>query len=463
MSEPTLRDDSTGVRWSSRFLFLLSAMGCTIGLGNIWRFPYVTGENGGGAFILIYALCLLCIATPAVIAELMIGHRGRAGAALAFRNVAVATGNNRRWDIAGHLMVLAGVIVLFYYPVVGSWSIEYFSRGIQGTLTEIDGGNAMEEFDLFMSSSYKMAAFFTLFHFAAVYAVYRGLREGIETAIKVTMPFFFLILCSLLVYTAFSSGISEGLRFLFAIDFSKVTAAMILAACGQALFTTAVGQASLLAYAAYVDEGVSLARYGVFIVLADTAVAILAGILIFSIVFAVNLEPAAGSGLAYITLPVAFSTLPAGNLIGSLFFGLLTLAAFTSTIPSVEVVARWTVDKFAFTHARSAVLVGVLSWLVGMAVLFSLAPPQENIVSGLSQLLFGESLLDAFDYLVSSFLLPVSVVALSLFTAWVLGPKYLGESLGFDSDAFLLQALRWMLRIVVPGVVIVILLANLTS
>lgn len=439
-------------------MFFLASMGTTLGLGNIWRFPYIAGENGGGAFILIYLACLVCFALPAVIAELTIGKTGRAGAALAFSRCAQFAGSPRGWSWLGHAMVFASLLVLFYYPVIGSWSLEYAAEALAGKFAS-DGEESARQFQAFMSDSLAMATWYTVFHFAAVFVVFRGLAGGIEVAIRVAMPALFVILAGLLLYVMLTTGLSRGIWFMFKPDFSEITPDLVVAACGQALFSTAVAQAALLAYAAYVDEAASMARYGLFIVLADTVTAILAGILVFSIVFGFGLQPDAGTGLVFQSLPLAFAVMPFGNFIGAAFFILLTLAAFTSVIPTLEVITRWMEDHLRLGRRRAVVILGTFSWMCGLAVVWSLDPGKHGSIARWSSALTGGGLLLFFDRIASELVIPISALLLAVFVGWVLPRDFVLERVPF-SRGILFASWRTSLRFLTPLGILAILISS---
>lgn len=434
-------------RWSSSKVFLLAAMGTTIGLGNIWRFPFVAGESGGGAFLLVYVAALLFISIPVMVAELHLGHSGRGDPVNAIATVASNTGRSPYWSWIGHLMAAMGLLYLFYYPLIGSWALHYVQLALDGTLETASAEGLPNLYAELQADKGRMVLLHTLYLPLAALITALGVQRGLEKLSKIAMPLLLVLLFSLITYAAVTIGLSSGLAFLFTPDFTKLSAPVVLAAIGQALFSTAVGQGVLLVYAGYLKGQVSLGRYSAITCLFDGFVAILAGVFIFSIVSAFGLAPAAGEGLVYMALPLAFADMPGGSIVGAAFFLMLALAAFTSVVPTVELLARWCERQFGWRHSIAALVVGSISWLGGLSVIFTQASGDLN-------------LLRIYDYAVSNLMIPVAALLMAVFVGWFL-PREAALK-GLQSAPGAIQAL-WIgsLRFIAPLAVIIVLLMGL--
>lgn len=433
-----------GPRWSSQVMFLLAAMGTTIGLGNIWRFPFVAGESGGGAFLLVYLAALVLISIPVMIAELHLGHAGRRDPVHAIAAVATNVGRSPRWGWIGHLMAAMGLLYLLYYPLIGSWALHYVQLALDGTLEAASAEDLPGLYDDLQSDKPRMVLLHTLFLPLATVITAWGVQGGLEKLSKFVMPLLLLLLFSLVLYAALTIGLSSGLAFLFTPDFSKLNASVVLAAVGQALFSTAVGQGVLLVYAGYLRGNVPLGRYSAIICLFDGFVAVTAGVFIFSIVAAFGLTPAAGEGLVYMALPLAFADMPGGSSVAAAFFLMLALAAFTSVVPTVELLARWCERQFSWRHARAALAVGAISWLGGLTVIFTQAGE-------------GPNLLRIYDYLVSNLMIPIAALLMALFVGWFL-PRTTEASAQASPNRTIWY---WCLRLIAPCAIAVVLVMGL--
>lgn len=434
-------------RWSSSTVFLLAAMGTTIGLGNIWRFPFIAGESGGGAFILVYIAALLLISIPVMVAELHLGHSGRGDPVHAIATVATDAGRSPNWGWIGHLMAAMGLLYLFYYPLIGSWALHYVQLAFDGTLESASTESLPSLYAELQADKGRMISLHTLFLPLAALITALGVQRGLEKLSKIAMPLLLLLLFSLVIYAAITIGLSSGLAFLFTPDFSKLSAPIVLAAIGQALFSTAVGQGVLLVYSGYLKGQVSLGRYSAIICLFDGFVAITAGVFIFSIVAAFGLAPTAGEGLVYMALPLAFADMPGGEFVGTAFFLMLALAAFTSVVPTVELLARWCQRQFGWRHSMAALIVGVISWFGGLSVIYA-------------QSTGGPSLLRIYDYAVSNLMIPISALAMAVFVGWFLPRTEALQSL--NSASGLTRSL-WInaLRFIAPLAIVTVLLMGL--
>ena len=312
--------------WSSRFGFLIASIGFAIGLGNIWRFPYIAGENSGGAFVLVYVLCAFGIGVPILMAEILIGQRGHGSPPGAMRAVAKQEGCSKHWRLVGGLNLLAAFIILMVYCVVADWVLFYLYKAVITGFVGVDAATAATQFDDVLASTPTML-FWTIAGLTLTGpVVYAGIRDGIERAVIILMPSLFALLLLLVVYNVFVDRFPQAMVWLFAPDFSKVDSGVFLAALGQAFFSIGVAMTGMMAYRAYLPKEVSIGQSAITIVTTDTLVAVVAGMVIFPAVLANGLDPASGTGLTFETLPVAFAQMPGGHLVSAAFFLLLSVA-----------------------------------------------------------------------------------------------------------------------------------------
>ena len=316
-------------QWSSRRAFLLAAIGSAVGLGNIWRFPYITGVSGGGAFVLVYCLCIAIIGVPLLMAEIAIGRRGGRSPVGSMRKLSDEEGASHFWTSIGWQAVLAPTVGLMYYSVVAGWTLDYALAALMGAfegISDADGAGAV--FAELTGSPGRMMISHAFFILLTVFIVAAGVKNGLERATKYLMPVLLVILLVLVGYTALTADFVGGLRFLFTPDFGKLTPTIVLMAIGQAFFSVNVAVGAFITYGAYVPKHISIPRVAVVIAIADTAVALLVGLVIFPLVFSYGLEPGEGPGLVFVTLPIAFGQMPAGAFFGALFFALMAIADF---------------------------------------------------------------------------------------------------------------------------------------
>ncbi|MDH3374245.1 MAG: sodium-dependent transporter, partial [Gammaproteobacteria bacterium] len=354
-----------GMHWSSKFTFIMAAVGCAVGLGNIWLFPYTAGVSGGGAFVLIYLAAVVVLALPVLMAELLIGRRGAAGPPAAIAAVAKESGHSENWRWMG--VVLGGggaIIALAFYGVVGGWTMAYAYKMAAGQLQQIDAQQSQLIFDRLNGEPGSLLPWFTAFFAATVLISARGLQAGIEKAVKFMMPALFLMLVAMVIYAAVVGDFARAVNFLFAPDFSKVDSQVVLRAFGQAFFSVSVGITNMMAYGAYIERSTKLPSASAIVVGADTAVALLAGLAIFPIIFAYGLEPGAGEGLVFMTLPFAFGQIPGGLVFGTVFFVLLFFAALTSSIGMLEAPVSWLRDATKLSRRSAALLAGSISFVL---------------------------------------------------------------------------------------------------
>lgn len=441
--------------WSSRFAFLMASVGFAVGLGNIWRFPYVTGENGGAAFVLVYLACAFGIGVPILMAELLIGRRGQGSPPSAMANLAGQSGKSKHWRLVGGMGLLAAYTIEIVYAVVVGWVLWYLFKAITTGFVGVDGAAAQAEFAAVLDNNLGMLAW-TLVGLAITgIIIYAGVKNGIERAVNVMMPTMFLLLLGLAVYNVFAGGFDEAVAWLFTPDFSKIDFKTVLAAIGQAFFSLGVAMAGMMVYGAYLPKSISITHSVLIIVCVDTGVALLAGLVIFPAVFNNGLDPAAGAGLIFQTLPVAFAQMPGGYLFSVLFFLILSVAGITSMVGLVESVTAWLEDRFGLSRHHSAVLV------VGSIAVFSiLSILSYNVLAELN--LGGRNFNDTLDYFSNQILLPLGGLLIACFAGWAMNKEASRDEL-HSLNATTYELWHFLIRFVVPPAVAIIFVMGISG
>lgn len=441
--------------WSSRFAFLMASVGFAVGLGNIWRFPYVTGENGGAAFVLIYLACAFGIGVPIVIAELLIGRRGQGSPTTAMATVAEESGKSRHWSFVGGMGLLAAYTIEIVYAVVVGWVLWYLSKAVMTGFAGYDAALASAEFSSVLASNYGMILWTLVGLLITGYIIYSGVQNGIERAVSIMMPLMFALLLCLAGYNYFAGGFGQALRWLFTPDFSQIGPTTVLAAIGQAFFSIGVAMGGMMTYGSYLPRSISISHSVLIIVVADTVVALVAGLVIFPAVFHHGLDPAAGPGLIFQTLPVAFAQMPGGHLFSILFFLMLSFAGITSMVGLVESVNSWLQDRFGITRHRSAVLlIGSIAALSVISIL------SYNVMSDLS--IAGRNFNDTMDYFSNQILLPLGGLMLAVFAGWVMKKEFSRDELP-TLGARTYEIWHFLIRYVVPPAVLVIFVMGVSE
>ncbi|HUD97761.1 MAG TPA: sodium-dependent transporter [Woeseiaceae bacterium] len=446
--------------WSSRTAFLLAAIGAAVGLGNIWRFPYLAGENGGSAFVLVYILCIAVVGIPILIAEMMMGRRGGMSPIGTMTVLAREAKASRHWRKAGWLAVATIFMAGTFYYVVASWVLAYILLSIEGAFSGIDAEGTSGIFASLLADPLRLSLWFGIFMAMTIFVVASGIRKGLERAVKLLMPSLFALLLVMVGYAAFAGDFARGWSFLFRFDVSRITPTVVLAAVGQAFFTLGIAQAVMITYAAYMPRHVRLPQAAVVIAGADLLVAILAALMIFPIVFATGLAPDSGPGLIFETLPIAFGQMPGGRVFATLFFVLLAIAALTSTISGVEPIVSWAEEHRGWHRRRVSILVGLALWLVGLASVFSF-----NIWSGFTPLdmfrpFHGKTLFDIFEYVTVNVMMPINGLIIAVFAGWLMSKSAVMDELSI-ADGPLYAVLRFLLRIVAPIAIVTIFLTSI--
>ncbi len=409
--------------FSSNIGIIAAAAGSAIGLGNIWRFPYVVGENGGAAFLFIYLGIILALGIPAMLSEFTIGRRAQRNPIGAFLKLVPG----KPWFLVGFMGVGAAFMILAFYAAVAGWTLEYIYQSLTGSFS----GKSPEELDQmftgFREGSWRPLLWFLLFMILTTAIVISGVKKGIERYSKILMPVLLAILIILIIRALTLPGAGAGLEFLFKPDFSKITTGTLMQALGQAFFSLSIGMGTLITYGSYIRKQDNLGRTAMSVAFADTLIAVLAGIAIFPAVFAFGIDPAAEEGLVFITLPVIFQKMPGGNIFSVMFFVLLAVAALTSTISMLEVVVAYFVEELKMVRRKAALIAAGLISILGL-----LAAGSWGMFSGLT--LFGRNIFTILNFASVNILLPLVGLFIVIFTAWFLGKKAVKQELSNDGS-----------------------------
>lgn len=446
-------------QWSSPWGFSLAAIGAAVGLGNLWRFPFIAGENGGGAFVIVYVGFVLLIAIPIMIAELGIGRRGQLSPISTMRQLAGAENRSRHWQLIGWLSIFIPLLGLSYYSVVAGWSIDYIGKAAMDSFRGFSVEESKLALDQLQASPVQILIMHTLFIAAVVLVVSRGVRGGIEKLAKFMMPMLFLLLLIMVTNSIFNADIESGLRFLFTPDFSKLTPTAIAMALGQAFFSVAIGVGVLMTYGSYMPKNFSLATSAATIAVVDTLVALLAGIAIFPLVFQYGLDPAGGPGLIFVTLPIAFGQMPGGYLLGLLFFVLLFFAAFTTAVGMLEPIVSWFNDS-GLKRSIMAFWSGAAAWLVGICAALSF-----NLWADYKPLSFiaffqDKTIFDLMDFLITNLMLPLNGLLIAFFAGWMMSRESTYDELKLQ-QTWIYNYWRFSIRYVAPLAICLIFITSL--
>lgn len=447
--------------WSSKLTYILAAVGSAVGVANIWRFSYVVGENGGGAFVFIYLAAVLLLATPILIAELLIGRRGHASPPLAILKVAKEAGKSTRWKYMGLVGVFVSIVVFSIYSIIGGWTLAYSMKAATGYFAGQDAATIQSFFGSLTSDVLVIFSWSSLFLLITVWISSNGIKGGIEKAVKILMPLLFLMMICLVIYSAIYGEFMRALIYLFTPDFSNVTGSTVIQAFGQAFFSLGVGVTNAMAYGAYISKKTSIPQSSLIIAGADTTIAILAGLIIFPIIFAFNIEPTEGTGLAFIALPIAFSGMSGGFLFGAVFFLLLFFAALTSAISMMEPAVSWIRDKTGWNRKKSAYFSGFLSWILSILSVLSF-----GILSGYYPLDFisvfeEKTFFEVFDYMVSSVMMPLGGIFIAVFAGWTLNKSITKDEFSIAHGVVGYKVWRFLLRYFVPVLLLIVMITSL--
>ena len=434
--------------WGSRLGFILAAAGSAVGLGNIWKFPYIAGENGGGAFVLVYLICIVLVGLPIMIAELMIGRHTRKDAIGAF----IALEHKKSWwQTPGWISVGAAFIISSYYSVVAGWTLDYIYRSLVGSFNNKTTAVIEGMFDSLIADGSRQTLWHFIFMILCLAIVIGGIQKGIERWSKILMPVLLLLLTLLFVNGMMSPGAQQGLAFMFQPDFAKLTPSSILEAMGHSFFTLSLGMAAMITYGSYLKSDEDLFAVGLRVAGLDTLIAIMAGLAIFPIVFAVGMEPAAGPGLIFKTIPVVFSQIPGGSILAILFFLLLAFAALTSNISLIESQVAYLIDERKWSRKRATCTIASVAFFVGIPTALS-----YNYFSGWTPI--GDlSFFDSADLIASNYLLPIAGLLTAIYVGWFWRNSEEKEELMAGGAGWVYPLWHWLIRFVAPVAVTIVL------
>lgn len=457
MSAPAVHES-----WTTRPAYIIAAISATVGLGNLWRFPYAVGENGGGLFVLIYLFAVFFLVSPLFMAETLIGRVGQRSAPISFKRLGQKFAGTSAWKLVGFSGILITFLVLSFFSVIAGFSIGYAIKALTGTFDNPDPAVISGIWQEFRGNPWTLLLWHSVIALFTGAVVGRGIRSGIEKTAKILMPLLLLILVILVGYAIFIGDVGAAVSYLFIFNFEDLTPGIALAAFGQAFFTMSVGSCGMLTYAAYVGKKIPIAKTTATIALGDTFVALLAGFAIFPIVFGFGLDPAEGAELVFITLPIAFAQMPMGNFAAFLFFILFIFAAVTSTIGLLETIVSYMEEKGWFSRPTSALLAAGLFWAIGILSVLSFNIWTKTAPLGFVPGLEGMNPFTLINGLVGNFLLPITGILISLFAGWVIPKVVSMDELGLGKRIYF-NIWVFIVRFVAPLLVGILLLTTLVS
>ena len=425
--------------WIGKWTFILAATGSAVGLGNIWGFPYKAGTNGGGAFVLIYLGCILIIGIPIMISEIILGRRAGNSPINAMRSVALESNRSSSWQIVGWSGIFAGILILSFYSVIAGICLNYIfiSASSSGTIS------SPEQFTNVISSPINLILWHTVFMILTALIVSAGIKDGIGRMVKILMPLLGFLMIFMVIYSIVNGDFSRAMSFLFAPDFSNVTSDTLLQAMGQAFFSLSLGMGSIMAYGAYMPKDQKVVSTSFTVASLDTLIAILAGLAIFPIIFAFNLEPNSGPGLVFVSMLSAFNQMQFGQIIGPLFFILLSVAALSSSISLLEPGVAYLSEENILSRRRSAEIISFFVWILGIGSALSF-----NIWSDFS-LIGDRNFLDSMDFIANQILLPLGGMLIAIFVGWFMKKSLIVNELG-SINAYLYSLWRFFVKFIAP-------------
>ncbi len=409
---------------------MLATAGSAIGLGNIWKLPYMIGVNGGSAFVMVFVICIFLVGIPLMMTEILLGRRAQKNPLDGMQALAIEANKSSIWKYLGGMGMLTGLLILGFYSVIGGWVLNYIFEAGNGSFAGISAAQSTANFDALLSSPLKLLFWHTVFMFMTMSVVAHGVNSGLEKANNILIPSLFAILLVLLGYSMSVGNMSAAYQFMFKPDFSKITPVVVLSALGHAFFSLSLGMGAVMVYGSYLQRHVSIARTTIYIALADTMLGLLVGLAIYSLVFANHLAPNAGPGLIFQTLPIAFGHMPGGSIIGILFFMLIAFAAWTSSISLVEPAIAWIVENTKVKRHIAAWTLGFVVWLLGVTVALSF-----NEWKGV-KIIFGLNIFETLDKLTSTILLPLGGLLMAIFAGYFMQKQHVQEELDLQDKAF---------------------------
>lgn len=425
--------------WIGKWTFILAATGSAVGLGNIWGFPYKAGTNGGGAFVLIYLGCILIIGLPIMISEIIIGRKAGNSPINAMKKIAIESNRSSIWQLVGWSGIFAGILILSFYSVIAGICLNYIFIAFtsNGLISSPD------QFSSVISSPINLIAWHTIFIILTALIVSAGVKDGIGRMVKILMPMLGFLMIFMVLYSMINGNFSQAMSFLFAPDFSNVTSDTLLQAMGQAFFSLSLGMGSIMAYGAYMPKNQNVMNSSFAVASLDTLIAILAGLAIFPIIFAFNLEPNSGPGLVFVSMLSAFNQMQFGQLIGPLFFILLSVAALSSSISLLEPGVAYLSEEGILSRKSSAIIISIFIWILGLGSAFSF-----NIWSDFN-LIGNKNFLDSMDFLANQILLPLGGMLIAIFVGWYMDKSLIKSEVGV-TNGLLYRMWRFFVKFVAP-------------
>ena len=442
-------------QWGSRFVFIMAVAGSAVGLGNVWRFPYITGEHGGGAFILLYIFFVVAMGLPVILSEVMLGRLGKHNTIDVFSRFRKEYGTSALWKIIGLMGIITGILILSFYSVIAGWLVFYTVNSAIGTFDYQSAEGIANIFDGLIADPGRMILWHSLFLVITALVFTRNINAGIGRVVAFTMPVLMLLIISIIIYNFYNADMGQAVHFLFEFRWDDLHPDMIMVALAHSFFSLSIGMGAVMIYGSYLPDKVPLLSTTTIIVISDTLVAILACLMIFPILFSFGLEPAEGPGLIFKTLPIAFSQMPGGNIIGLIFFVLLFIAAWTSALSLLEPGVAWLIERTHWTRAKAAAVIAGLAWLLGFATIFSFNIWQEIK-------LWEMTLFDLIDHFTSNITLPLGGLLMVLFAGWFLPAAASKGQFNLRSDVYY-KIWQWSVRYFCPILLLAIMIASWVS
>ncbi|MCR8921268.1 sodium-dependent transporter [Dasania sp. GY-MA-18] len=445
-----LRESSQGV-WGSRWTFVAATAGAAVGMGNLWKFSALAGANGGAAFVVVYLFFMVLVSLPVLIAEVVIGSRGRANPITASQNLAREAAVSSWWQLMGWLGCLAGLCILSYYSVMAGLGIAHIDSIFTGQFKGLTAAKVGEAFNQLLADPWQLALWHSIFLALVVLVVSTGVERGMARMARIILPVFVLLLVIVVLYSNRMGDMAAAQQFLFSFQWQAITPEIVLAALGQAFFTLSIGLGAMMAFGAYMPDGRSVAGLLSAVVLIDTAVALLAGLAIFPLVFSLNIAPSTGPGLMFVALPYAFGHIEHGELFGGAFFTVVALVGLSSGVALMEPAVAWLVERCKFKRLFAALTVGLLAWGLGIVALLSL-----NEWSDVRWL--DRSIFNWLDYISANILLPLGGLLIAIFVGWRMRLEVVRDEF-YKHSGVVFVLWYWLLRyIAAPAVLLILLL-----
>lgn len=434
--------------WRRSWSFIAATTGATIGLGNFWKFSYLAGENGGAAFVLAYLACIVLVAMPVMIAEVVLGSRGRANPITTMQDVSLEAGRSGGWQVIGWLGCIAGLLVLSYYSVIAGWCFAYVGKLFNGEFVAGSTQLAGDGFNALLASPVEQMQWQAVFLLLVVAIIAAGIRRGISSVARLLLPLIFILLIALVIYSSRVGDMEAAWTFLFKPDFTALNKEALLDALGHAFFSLSIGVGAMIAYGAYVPDQRSIVGMVGTVVVMDTLVSLLAGLAIFPLVFSLNMAPAMGPGLMFVAMPHGFGNMLYGNYFGALFFLMVSFAAIISGVALLEPATSWLAQRFGWWRPAAAVVMALVVWLLGLATIFSFNIWQDVAIAGMSVFSF-------LDFMAANVLLPIGGLLTAVFVGWRMRREVLRDELYVESEK-IFSLWYWLLRyIAAPGVLLI--------